>query len=302
MATPVPINCAPLECTKQSSTMFVDVINSVSRVLAFPAVERSALTSIPWGEGLIELSLSTLWRARSWSDLSDDEFALFIPNLVHDGHPEFSPAARFRSATLGRLRTSLLVLGGDPQQTFRYITETSALSGIYQDDELQAVISREATREECALARRLKSSSSTDWRAETAILSSLSRLLRKEEAASPPLTDALIASIHTAFNAAYICPSHTYAHELLGAGAWLGILLRGRSALMPEFVAHVFLDGLDPSRRNDLVPQILHHHAERTGGAPHLLQQAKRVLKSGRPVVIRHGRPIFATPSPAHET
>lgn len=282
--------------------MFVDVINSVGRILAFPTVERLASASIPWGEGLIELSLSTLWRARNWSDLSDDECALFIPNLVHDGHPEFSPAARFRSAALGRLRTSLLVLGGDPQQTLRYITETGVLSGIYQDDELQAVLSREATREERALAQNLKSGLSTNRRAETAILSSLDRLLRQEEVASPPLTDALIASIHTAFNAAYICPTHTYAHELLGAGAWLGILLRGRSALMPEFVAHVLLDSLDSSRRNDVVPQILRHHVERTGGAPHLLQQAKRVLKSGRPVVIRHRHPIFATQPPTHVT
>lgn len=281
--------------------MFVDIINSVSRTLSFPTAERSALASGPWGEGLTELSLSTLWRSRNWSDLSDDEFVLFIPNLMHDGHPEFNPVARFRSAALGRLRTSLLVLGGDPRKALRYVIETGALSGIYQDDELEAVISCDPTREEYALARRLKSGLPTDWRTETAIFSSLSSLLRGE-AASPPLTDALIASIHTAFNAAYVCPSHAYTHELLGMGAWLGILLRDRSALMPEFVAHGLLDSLDSSQRDDLVRQILRRHVERTGGAPHLLQQAKRVLKSGRPIVVRPGRPIFATRPPAHVT
>lgn len=282
--------------------MFVDIINSVSRTLSFPARERSALTSSPWGEGLTELSLSTLWHSRNWSDLSDDEFVLFIPNLMRDGHTEFNPAARFRSAVLGRLRTSLLVLGGDPRKALRHVTEIGALSGIYQDDELEAVISRDPTREEYALARRLKSGLPTDWRTETAIFSSLGCLLRGEEAASPLLTDALIASIHTAFNAAYVCPSQTYAHELLCVGAWLGILLRNRSALMPEFIAHVLLDSLDPSQRDDPVHQILRHHVERTGGDPHLLQQAKRVLKSGRPVIVRPWRPIFATPPPAHVT
>lgn len=282
--------------TKFHDFMFAEIINSVSRTLAFPTVERSALTSGPWGEGLLELSLPTLWRVRGWSDLSDDELVLFIPNLTHDAHPELSPAARIRSAALGRLRTSLLVLGGDPQQTLKRIAEACALSDIYHDDELQAVTSREASRDEYALAWRLRSNSSADWCEETAVASSLSRTLRTAGAVSPSLSDALIASIHTALNAAYICPSHTYAHELLGAAAWLGILLRGRSALMPEFVAHVLLDSLDPSREDDLVAHILRYHVERTGGVPRLLQQAKRVLKSGRPTVVRPGRPIFAIP------
>lgn len=282
--------------------MFVEIINSLSRTLAFPTVEQSALTSSPWGDGLVELSLPTLWRARHWSDLSDDELVFFIPNLMRDDHPELSPPARIRLAALSRFRTSLLVLGGDPQQTLRRIIEAGALLGIYKDDELQAVISREATREEFALAWRLKSNLSTDWRDETAVLSSLSRTLRGAETASSVLSDALISSIHTAFNAAYICPSHTYAHELLGAGAWLGTLLRGRCALMPEFVAHVLIDGLDPPRNDDLVAQILRYHVARTGGIPPLLEQAKRVLKSGRPAIARPGRPTSAMTSPAHVT
>lgn len=282
--------------------MFVEIIKSVRRTLAFPTVEQSALTSSPWGEGLLELSLPTLWRARNWSDLSDDELVLFIPNLMRDDHPELSPPSRIRSAALSRIRASLLVLGGDPQQTLRRITEAGTLLGIYTDDELQAVISREATREEFALAWRLKSNSSTAWRDETAVLSSLSRTLRGTDTVSPLLSDALISSIHTAFNAAYICPCHTYAHELLGAGAWLGILLRGRCVLMPEFVAHVLIDGLDPSRNDDLVAQILRYHVERTGTISPLLEQAKRVLKSGRPTIARPGRPTSAMPSPARVT
>lgn len=51
------------------------------------------------------------------------------------------------------------------------------------------------------------------------------------------------------FNGAYVYPQYAFAHELLGTGAWLGVLLRGRSALMPEFVAQVLTDYMsDPQK------------------------------------------------------
>ena len=276
---------------------------------AIGAIERAGPRRTPdlsqpiWGDGLVDLSLScALWYPRSWADVSDDELVLFLPSLLAADQAQEGAPVRIRNAFVRRLRASILILAQrDRLQAFHRIAETSAISGIGSDGNLSDWIWQTPTGAERFIADRCASrQSSTDWRFEIAVLACIDRMLAEAMNCpvqrnaclidSPELTDALIASIHTSFNAAYAYSSYSFAHELLGTGAWLGMLLMGRSALMPEFVACVLIEHLVRPSQSDLVSDILRFHAERVGGVSFLIRHAQNVLKSGYPVVVKPGR------------
>jgi len=104
----------------------------------------------------------------------------------------------------------------------------------------------------------------------------------------PELPDVLLATIHTSMNGAYVYPETDYAHELLTAGAWLGVTLTGRTALMPSSVGDVLLSYLGRSQRprdpcEQRIVRILEYYSEQIGGADRLIRAARRaVVKSSQ--------------------
>ena len=48
-------------------------------------VERLGSSAVPiaapWGDGLLDLSLSTLWYSADWDSVSDDELVFLLPSL-----------------------------------------------------------------------------------------------------------------------------------------------------------------------------------------------------------------------------
>lgn len=102
----------------------------------------------------------------------------------------------------------------------------------------------------------------------------------------PELPDVLLATIHTSMNGAYVYPETDYAHELLTAGAWLGVALTGRKALMPSTVGEALLSYLGRSQRADdpceqRIVRILEYYSGHIGGADRLIRTAQSALGKG---------------------
>ena len=137
------------------------------------------------------------------------------------------------------------------------------------------------------------------WTFELSVLACIDRMLldalppRSPPAecciASADCAEVLVASIYTSFNGAYVYPQFAFAHELLGAGAWLGVLLRGRSALMPVFVAQVLADYIGRGNVQDPIARLLDFHAELCGGSERLMRRARKINRSGNPAIVRGG-------------
>jgi hypothetical protein len=125
--------------------------------------------------------------------------------------------------------------------------------------------------------------------------------IARAQGAPPPapidftLSEALTATIYSSFNAAYVYPHLACSHELLTAGAWLGYLVRGRTALMPPFIAERLLDYLshpapDETTDGGACTGLLRFHAEMAARVSRLLKKAKQVYKSGLPLAVRPSR------------
>jgi hypothetical protein len=263
-----------------------------------------------WGDGFVDLALSTQWYARGWSDVSDDELVLFLPSILEadDAQNLEAIATRIRYALIRRLRASVLILDqGNKARTLKDILAASAISCLTKQDILATAADHGVNYEARSIAERCRLDREASWQFESAVLGSIDRTLaetlpsraKSEDCKSVDLAEILLASIHTSINVAYVYPSLTFAHELLGTGAWLGILLRGRSAFMPEFVAQVLIDHLvraePPRNRADSgVINILRDHAEMAGGASRLIRTAQRVLKSNHHILVTPKRPTRA--------
>jgi hypothetical protein len=274
--------------------MLAGVASAVGRtVMSSTARQPNLPAQPPWGDGFLELSLSTLWYSRSWSDVSDDELVLLFPYLDQSDDPEFGVAARIRHAFFRRLRASMIILDeGGKQRTLDLIAKTSSISSIISDKNFSDIALQIPTLEERAIAGRFASQNSTNWKYEIAVLASINRTLLKirsggAQTDSPELTDALNRSIHTGLNAAYVYPAYAFAHELFATGAWLGIVLRGRAALMPEFIARVLNESLVRPHGADPASDVLRFNAERAGGVTYFLQHARKALEFGHPIVVK---------------
>lgn len=106
------------------------------------------------------------------------------------------------------------------------------------------------------------------------------------------LCDVLVGSIHSRINGAYLFPAFDWAHELLATGAWLGHLLQGRHAVLPDVVADCLWDyrpvpGRQESSDVGRCVQLLWHHAELAIGARELQTLAEHVRDSGGRILAR---------------
>src|SRR6185312_14732142 len=146
-----------------SKIMLADVASAVGRTVTSSTARQPSLPAQPpWGDGFLELSLSTLWYPRCWSDVSDDELVLLLPCLNQSDDPEFGIAARIRHAFFRRLRASMIILDdGDKRRTLDLIAETSCISGITSDENFADMSLQISTREERAVAERFASGNPT---------------------------------------------------------------------------------------------------------------------------------------------
>ena len=142
-----------------------------------------------------------------------------------------------------------------------------------------------------------------EWLLELSILASLDRLLndahRLRRAGAEPSasriqpSDALIASIYSSINAAYIYPELEFMHETLTLGAWLGFLERGRPALLPE---HDCLSGSSaisdekpakiPATDDGKCEALIRVHSGMAGPRGWLANEARRICQTGQPSII----------------
>lgn len=251
-------------------------------VVSLRHLSWSAPRSI-WGDGFANTPLNTFCYPRSWSDVSDDELVLFLPHLTGRNDDEFGIAARVRSAYIRRIRISA-ILSAETGAIFSPLPTTNSLPSIDCSSRTSPSL------EEQTIADLLGSNlGRPSWATEAAILDAIDHMLceaSSEAKNTPDLREALLASIHTGINAAYVYPAHTYAHEVLATGAWLGTVMTGRRALMPTLVADICIDYLNGTRR-DLISEILQFYMTRLGGVSLYLRHARKTMRSGWASVVR---------------
>ena len=270
---------------------------------------RRPQTTFVWGDGLIDQSLTTLWYPRTWRDVGEDELVLFIPSLGRRGaSDEAGPALHIRRALTRRLKSAVRLLStGNAWQTLERIVACRVISAwTPQKARAQARCDSHSDYRftnyrfhPCSPAPRGEQPNDLVWVFELSVLACIDRMLldalptRSSSAecciASADCTEVLVASIHTSLNGAYVYPQFAFAHELLGAAAWLGVLLRGRSAFMPVFVAQVLADYIGRGNVQDPIARLLDFHAELVGGSEGLLRRARKIISSGAPSIVTGG-------------
>jgi hypothetical protein len=302
------------------------IASTIRRALGDFSAKSTTIRATPplgvWGDGIVDQSLSTLWYHCNWDNVSEDELAFLIPSLAStdwqdDGTHSTGPSMFLRRALCARVHRAVLALSStatnqvnSSKEVLDGIAKTGVISTL---DPYTAWI--EGARISCNLygdspdSRPLRSKlnnnsgrCATDkhglWTQELAILSCLDRLLRDSSLHIDPschgqhrirslnLAGKLVASIYASFNAAYVHRELESMHEMFTAGAWIGYLVRGRSALMPPVVAEFLIDELERNSPNDAADisrcrRILRYHADLAVGSRRLLKIARQVRTNG---------------------
>ena len=285
---------------------------------------------VPWGDGLVNRSIATQYYRCSWEDVFDDELVFINPWLFRSlerPHDEPSGPAPFLDRSLAA-RVYLFVERQVPASATDEIHGRSAvLDSLAASGVITTVTVSDAWRDGQAISgqfygpaelsqvrNRYSRAAASDHQLrrlllfELSVLSVLDRLHADamgqpadSRHVTPPdstAADALVASIYACFNAAYVRPELTYMHELLTVGAWIGHLVRGRSALLPPSIALPLTDflirALEPdASTSSPLEKIIASHASAAGGTKRLLRQAHRVCRTREPKVIRGRGPCF---------
>lgn len=272
----------------------------------------------PWGDGLVDQSLSTTWYPVSWDDVSDDELVFFLPSLAFSrtaiGGRLSERGCRFirdalcrRTADFADAAAAAL---GRPQVADASARDSDVLGLIARSGALTSLPADEAVREGRALradhgtpahGRKLSEQAVIE---ELAALACIDRMHFDASGADACAADggactagagvsfevALLASIHAQFNAAYLYPHYDWGHESFAAGAWLGTLMSGRAALMPPFIAEILLDvcpAPEPGKAAACQSaRIFAYSMERAGGYRRLRRIARRVVATGISAVV----------------
>lgn len=281
---------------------------------------RAGPAAAPWGDGLLEQPLASLWYPSRWDEVDADELVFLIPSLATQASKaqvasEAGPLAAARRALCARVYHAASVLresARDSGDGSLEALDAIALSGV-----LTTIDPFEAWAEGRAAANLLhgrggvpaeKFRSVTGASApdacifELAVVASLDRLHcdarnlagcgDKKARGRVALPDALVASIYATFNAAYVYPQLTCVQEFLSVGAWLGNLVKGRPAIMPVFVAAYLAAELARDRATDAseggcCTSILRFHAEQAAGMERVHEIAQRVTATGRPALVK---------------
>ena len=275
-----------------------------------------------WGEGLADQPLSSFFGHLTWDDVSTDELIVLMPALTRKksaGGGTRDCAFFVRRALTARVFDCVTRMAGETEEEepapalrqaaidivvrSQTVTAVSAIDAALSSDEIWKEIfgRRIVSRYRDLAISPVPSTLAIDrWALELSILAALDRLLRdaerpRQDVATAPIqsSDALVASIYASLNAAYVYPELEYMHETLMLGAWLGILERGRPALMPDFIAEQILGHLKKGSRKGTAKDagrcdaIIGAHLECAGPRASLLRLAEQVSKSGRACLVR---------------
>jgi hypothetical protein len=300
------------------------IASTIRRALGDFSAKSTTVRATPplgvWGDGIVDQSLSTLWYHCNWDTVSEDELAFLIPSLAStdwqdDGTHLTGPSMFLRRALCARVHRAVLVLSSTA--TNQVNSSKEVLDGIAKTGVISTLDPYTAWIEGVRISRNLYSDSPDSrrllsklnnrsgprasdqhglWTRELALLSCLDRLLRDSSLRIDPscqgqihslnLADKLVATIYASFNAAYVYRELESMHEMFTAGAWIGYLVRGRSALMPPVVAEFLIDELERNSPNDASDisrchRILHYHADLAVGSRRLLKIARQVSRNG---------------------
>jgi len=230
-----------------------------------------------WGDDLIELPLSDLWYPASWDSVSDDELAFLLPSLSQwrPRHCEISLA----DGPVGYLRRTL---SGRATRNLAFFAD--AANALSAADVLNLLI------EERFITQLERADFDTLPVTHVTLGDDLDRSVAGELHA---LAHIAVISVHARFNAAYVYPEYTLAHELFTVAAIVGHLLDGRSAHISPRVAGAIVDVFEQRKflNEDDPARVLQDFASRVGGVGHLVRAAARGMH--RTVVIKPKRPPF---------
>lgn len=248
---------------------------------------RQAKSQSVWGDGLVEQDMAALWYRGSWEDVGIDELVYLLPQLNPSmcGHVGLIETLRRQLDQQKRIADELLSDTCDRGPTSTLLT--AAMSA--------------ASLEPCraSQSRRL----GAELRIALAAVHHLSGMLTFANGMigkkacvglAEPMSssEALMKSIHSCINAAYVYPDFAYCHELLATGAWLGHLMRGREAYLPPFIAECLSDYLQSSHQGigqsrDASAALLSAYAEAIVGTRYLLSVSLSVCKRRHIVKIK---------------
>ena len=279
-----------------------------------------------WGDEWAEGSINCLWYPCNWRDVSDDELVLLIPSLVslkpNGDHPDrFGPSRNLRRALIARLRWAVLALSSSAngesdafERVLEVINQTKAMTAIDIRDwstgeaectEFYGDLAAELSTRR--LSHRFTASkseaSSQYWIYELTVLACMDRLLCHSistqdvsgsigrDGGHYGIPEILLATIHSGLNGAYVYQQIAGSHELLTVGAWLGHLLRGRAAIMPDFIADYIVERFSqaPDEDNSAArrcDRLLYIYGDLTVGSRRLLKIARRVKANGDAAVV----------------
>ena len=233
-----------------------------------PAGSRMPQPAAPWGDGLVEQSLASLYGPCSWDEVGEDELALLLPALTSPSAVARGggPAPHFRNA----LQRWTAITGDTPPRHRRDF------------DEVRRILE--------TLLRH----------AETACPGAA-----PSPGGSPPrlsVEEAALGAVHGCIHPAYADPRLAALHETLTVCCWLGHLYRGRDALLSPGIAAplgalLTRDGASTGR-GDPAAGVVVHYAAAGGGAKSLRHASRSVCKSGRPLLVRSTAPDNRWPPP----
>lgn len=276
-----------------------------------------------WGDGLVDQSVATRWRQRHWDDVDVDELTYFIPGLLApealNAATESSsgPASFLNEALETQLARAVAALvglwpnGSERERQVRalgFVTALGITSIPARDICNQCRVSNPASGIRMIWAGGRKAAAIYELSVLATIdcmLGDATKLAARAVAPvmpAPSASDALIASMHSGVNGAYIYKDLAYAHETLATAAWIGKLLAGRPALLPDFIAAILIETAYRVKRNsvtDPLDALIYRHAVAAVGERRLLRLSRRVMQTGRPVAV-HKKRLFALAPPRY--
>ncbi|WP_158266785.1 hypothetical protein [Alsobacter soli] len=212
-----------------------------------------ARTGSIWGEDLAEAGPLASLGTRDWASTTDDELVLYAPGLGSVSRHS-SPAGL---DALGQCIEGALAAAAD-RLSERFGQDPADIAALLRRAGVVTAgtgLRLSSDRAPGDAARvRIAEPAAAAWIAEGCALASLDRIARacatpdvrqasfETEANDDGFASAVVASAVGCVNVAHWAPRYAAMHESLTLAAWLGCLLRGRSAFLPEWLAEIALD------------------------------------------------------------
>jgi hypothetical protein len=275
----------------------------------------------PWGDGLLDLSLSTLWYSSDWNSVSDDELVFLLPSLSRwrprkpgtTGSGDSGPIDYLTRVLKARTLSAASLISQRSHPSWLNPAQDAldwlVASGIVSKVPISELRLRPKPTDHGLAESELVDDSEAsdqlpDWLAdELRAIAHLDRLLHDalgltdtDESARAPvirrpqsLAAVVKSTVHSRLNGAYVYPEYAFAHELLTVAAVLGHLLQGRAAYISPPIAECITEvlGARDARREDQSVSALRAFADLVGGSDFLVRVATRVRLRGTACLAR---------------